>query len=86
MAKAGWYQTGPLCCRHVILMKELDGWDGTEDPVDEIVSRKTAFTTCKWSPGVKSLQIPDNEILVGTRYRLLKLQKICEFFYIKKID
>jgi len=76
MAKAGWYQTGPLCCRHVIALNELDGWDGDEDPVAEVNRRKSALTSIKWSPGVKSLAIPDNEVLVGTRYRLIKLQKI----------
>jgi len=76
MAKAGWYQTGPLCCRHVIVLNELDGWDGQEDPFEEVNRRKSALTIYKWSPGVKALAIPDNQVLVGTRYRLMKLQKI----------
>ena len=83
MAKAGWYQTGPLCCRHVIALNELDGWDGDEDPVAEVNRRKSALTSIKWSPGVRSLAIPDNEVLVGTRYRLIKLQKICKFFHVR---
>ena len=81
MAKAGWYQTGPLCCRHVISLKELDGWDGQEDPVAEVKSRESALTTCKWSPGIKALAIPDDEVRVGTRYRFIKLQKICKLFH-----
>lgn len=28
MAKAGWYQTGPLTARHCVTMKELAGWEG----------------------------------------------------------
>jgi len=76
MAKAGWYQTGPLCCRHVISLKELDGWDGQENPVSEVNSRESSLTIYKWSPGVKALAIPDDQVLVGTRYRFIKLQKI----------
>lgn len=29
MARAGWYQVGPLTTRHCVTMKELHGWEGT---------------------------------------------------------
>lgn len=75
MAAVGWYQSGPLCCRHVISLKELDGWDGDEDPIQEVKKRtNNPLLSHKWSPGISALAKRDDEILVGTRYRLMKLQ------------
>jgi len=72
MAEAGWFQVGDLSARHVVTMKELGGWEETDDAQEEVKKRKAEnpLLAEKWSPGLPVLKEGDSSINVGRRLRL----------------